>query len=233
MAPAQTRTWSTSDLKNVPGALCAVAESARQLRQECPELTLLGSGPRGQKLPLHGVHPGERPREHSDPAVPGHARRGAIRAAFISLTDSMNTAVADIEDRADCERLVRAFYSRALADPVIGWIFVDVARLDLEAHVPQIASFWETILLDARSYSGGAFRPHAALNARVRLRAGHFERWLWLWRSTVDELFAGPRAELAKSHAQRVARAFQGRLQAMSPQQPGPGGLAVTYHEPG
>jgi hemoglobin len=97
---------------------------------------------------------------------------------------------------------------------VIGWIFTDVARLDLEAHVPRIASFWETVLLGARSYSGGAFRPHAELNARVRLRGGHFERWLWLWRATVDELFAGPRAELAKAHAQRVARAFYERLRA-------------------
>jgi hemoglobin len=138
---------------------------------------------------------------------------------------------ADIEERSDCERLVRAFYERALADPVIGWIFVDVAKLDIEAHVPQIASFWETILLGARSYSGGAFRPHAALNARVRLRAGHFERWLWLWRDTVDDLFAGERAELAKAHAERVAGAFQARLQALAPDGPAATtGLTITHH---
>src|SRR6201996_6913469 len=124
----------------------------------------------------------------------------------------MQSARHDIENRDDCERLVRAFYGRALTDPVIGFIFVDVAKLDLEAHVPRIASFWETILLGAQSYGGGAFRPHAAINAQVRLRAGHFERWLWLWGATVDELFAGERAELAKSHADRVARAFHSRL---------------------
>jgi hemoglobin len=143
----------------------------------------------------------------------------------------MRPGVSDIEDRGDCERLVRAFYGRALADPIIGWIFVDVARLDLEAHVPQIASFWETVLLGARSYSGGAFRPHAVLHAKARLRAGHFERWLWLWRTTVDDLFEGQRAELAKSHAQRVARAFYARLEARSPR-PG-AGLGVTQHGPG
>ncbi len=137
----------------------------------------------------------------------------------------------DIEDRADCERLVRAFYGRALADPVIGWLFVDVAHLDLEAHVPRIASFWETILLGARSYSGGAFAPHAALHVKAGLRRGHFERWLWLWRATIDELFAGDRAELAKAHAERVAQAFQARLAAV----PRPGAapaLAVTHHGP-
>ena len=36
----------------------------------------------------------------------------------------------DIEDRADVERLVRAFYGRALEDPLIGWIFTDIAHLD-------------------------------------------------------------------------------------------------------
>lgn len=124
----------------------------------------------------------------------------------------MSAATHDIAERADCERLVRAFYGRALADPIIGFIFVDVAQLDLEAHVPRITSFWETILLGAGTYGGGAFAPHAALNERVRLRPGHFERWLTLWRETVDEHFAGERAELAKAHAARVAQAFQRRL---------------------
>jgi hemoglobin len=141
----------------------------------------------------------------------------------------------DIESRADCERLVRAFYGRALEDPIIGFIFVDVAKLDLEAHVPRITSFWETILLGARSYGGGAFRPHAELHAKVRLREGHFTQWLNLWSRTVDELFAGERAELAKAHAHRVARAFLGRLQHVpSSADPAPvtTSITVTQHGP-
>ena len=139
--------------------------------------------------------------------------------------------MSDIETRADVERLVRAFYGRALTDPIIGFIFTDVAKLDVEAHVPQIASFWETILLGAQTYRGGAFRPHAALHARVPLRSGHFERWLVLWRDTVDELFEGERAELAKTHATRVARAFHARLQELSAARPA-GGIVVTRHGP-
>jgi hemoglobin len=118
----------------------------------------------------------------------------------------------DIETREDCERLVREFYTRALSDPIIGFLFTDVAHLDLETHVPRITSFWETILLGAQTYRGGAFAPHFALNAKVRLREGHFDRWVWLWTQTMDELFAGPRAELAKHHARRVAGAFHARL---------------------
>ena len=141
----------------------------------------------------------------------------------------------DIETRADCERLVRAFYGRALEDPIIGFIFVDVATLDLEAHVPRITSFWETILLGTRSYSGGAFRPHAELHMKVRLREGHFAQWLDLWYRTVDELFAGERADLAKAHARRVAQAFLVRLQRLPSRAeaaPVPTGLTVTLHGP-
>jgi hemoglobin len=139
------------------------------------------------------------------------------------------TATHDIETRADCEALVRAFYGRALTDPILGWLFTDVAQLDLETHLPRLASFWETVLLGAHSYSGGAFPPHAALNAKVRLRAGHFERWLWMWRQTVDELYAGARAEQAKEHANRVGHAFYTRL-SQPPSAPAGDGLTVTRH---
>ena len=139
----------------------------------------------------------------------------------------------DIETREDCERLVRAFYGQALEDPLIGFIFTDVAKLDLEAHVPKITSFWETILLGTRTYTGGAFAPHAAVHAQVTLRPGHFERWLQLWFGTVDAMFAGERANLAKVHALRVARAFLDRLQGLpTPETPAPppGVLAITQH---
>jgi hemoglobin len=145
-------------------------------------------------------------------------------------------ALRDIESRADLERLVRAFYARAFADPIIGWIFTDVARLDLEAHVPQITSFWETVVLGGGSYRGSTFRPHAALHAKVGLREGHFDRWLRLWFGTVDELFAGTNANLAKVHALRVGQAFLQRLQGMpSPADPAshPPGLVVTQHASG
>ena len=138
--------------------------------------------------------------------------------------------VRDIGTRADCERLVRTFYGRALEDPIIGYVFTDVAKLDLEEHVPKITAFWETVLLGAQSYRGGAFAPHAALHMKAPLRRGHFERWLWLWRTTVDELFAGERAELAKSHANRVAMAFHGRLEAISAAALPDRGLVVTQH---
>jgi hemoglobin len=138
----------------------------------------------------------------------------------------MSAPAPDIETREDCERLVRDFYARAFEDPIIGFLFTEVAHLDLEAHVPRITSFWETMLLGAQTYRGGAFAPHAALHAKAPLRAGHFDRWVWLWTHTVDELFEGPRADLAKDHARRVAAAFHARLSGR-PEAPSTGGLLV------
>ena len=144
-------------------------------------------------------------------------------------------SLRDIESRADCERLVRAFYEQALEDPIIGFIFVDIAAIDLEAHVPRITSFWETMLLGARSYGGSAFVPHAQVHAKVALREAHFARWLQLWSSTVDEMVAGDQADLAKVHARRVARGFHQRLQSVPSPVNGdavPMGMTVTQHAP-
>lgn len=134
--------------------------------------------------------------------------------------------MADIETRDDCEALVRAFYERALADPVIGFLFTDVAKLDLEAHVPKITDFWETVLLGGLSYRGGVFGPHARLHEKAGLRPGHFQRWLALWTETVDATFAGERAELAKAHAVRTANAFISRLAGYD--EPPPSGHGVV-----
>jgi hemoglobin len=131
--------------------------------------------------------------------------------------------LSDIATREDCERLVRRFYARALSDPIIGFLFTDIAKMDLEQHLPRITRFWETVLLGAQSYNGGAFRPHIELHLRVRLQRGHFERWLYLWREAVDELFEGERAEEAKRHALRVANAFYTRLSGLSEGEAGAG----------
>ena len=126
----------------------------------------------------------------------------------------------DIETRADCERLVRSFYERATTDEIIGWLF---DGLDLDAHLPRIADFWETVLLGGTAYRGGAFGPHVRLHASKGLRGGHFHRWVALWTATVDELFDGPRAESAKAHAVRTAAAFHRRLAGYEPPPTAPG----------
>jgi hemoglobin len=119
----------------------------------------------------------------------------------------------DIRDRDDIEVLVAAFYTRAFADPVLGPIFIDVARMDLDAHMPVMCDFWETVIFQAGLYKGNAFNVHLDLHYQVPLTAMHFQRWLDIWEATVDDLFAGPKAIQAKVQAGRIAGSIRRRLE--------------------
>ncbi|MEU4098668.1 group III truncated hemoglobin [Streptomyces sp. NPDC026673] len=118
----------------------------------------------------------------------------------------------DLADRTDIEHLVTVFYRRAFADPLIGPVFTDVARMDLDAHMPIMCDFWESVLFAAGRYRRNALAPHVALHRMAPLRAEHFARWLALWTLTVDGLFRGEKAELAKRQAERIAGSLQRRL---------------------
>ncbi|MFD7660188.1 group III truncated hemoglobin [Actinosynnema sp. NPDC059797] len=122
------------------------------------------------------------------------------------------TADRDLRDRRDALALVTEFYRRAYGDGLLGPVFRDVARLDLAAHLPVMADFWDTVLFRAGSYRGNLLRVHVALHERAPLAPAHFSRWLALWNATVDDLFAGEKADLAKSQAERIGRSMTRRL---------------------
>jgi hemoglobin len=111
----------------------------------------------------------------------------------------------DITSRADIERLLVGFYENVKKDPTIGYIFTDVAHVNWETHIPVIVDFWETILLDNPVYKKNAMEVHYELNKKVRLQKEHFESWLTLFNSAVDELFEGKTASLAKKRARSIA----------------------------
>ncbi len=117
----------------------------------------------------------------------------------------------DIRDRADIDRLMVEFYSIVLDDAEIGHHFVD---LDLDEHIPIIASFWEKVLFAAPVYFGNPMEVHHRLHRRSPLETEHFGRWLEIFSSTVDRLFAGPIAEAAKDRAVVVASNMNRRLNA-------------------
>ena len=120
----------------------------------------------------------------------------------------------DIENRQDVERLVERFYERMMVDDVIGYIFTHYAKVDLETHLPIISDFWETILFEKPVYKRGpkAMNVHIDLAKQVPLRKQHFNRWLYLFNTTVDELFAGECAVKAKTRANSIADTMQKRI---------------------
>jgi hemoglobin len=119
------------------------------------------------------------------------------------------TTRLDLDTRAAIDRLMIAFYAKATADDVIGEFFSDVVPFDLRHHLPIIGDFWESVLLGTQAYRAHNRNPlqlHAELDALEPLHPAHFDRWLTLFRETVDELFAGPRAEFAKARSGMIAR---------------------------
>ena len=121
----------------------------------------------------------------------------------------------DSENRRDIDLLMREFYSVAMADETIGYIFTDVARLDLAHHLPIIGDFWETMLFQTGSYSRHGRNPlmvHAELNEKTALEPVHFSRWLEIFGATVDRLFAGDRADFLKFRAEIMADRMLGYI---------------------
>jgi hemoglobin len=114
----------------------------------------------------------------------------------------------NIENQEDIKLLVDSFYKKVNADSLLGPVFNDEAQTDWSTHLPKMYSFWGTQLIGTMDYKGQPFPPHM----RVVIDPRHFERWLRLFTETLDELFEGDIAELAKYKAQNIARIFQYKL---------------------
>src|SRR5438045_5270913 len=115
----------------------------------------------------------------------------------------------DIATREDIELLMNTFYERLLADEAISYIFTDVAKLDIKTHIPIIADFWETVLLNKNVYHNNTMKIHLDLNEKTPLIKEHFNVWLKHFTTTVDELFEGETALRAKQRAASVATVMQ------------------------
>ncbi len=118
----------------------------------------------------------------------------------------------DIGSRSDIELLMAAFYDKVKKDDTIGYIFNDIAKVNWDHHLPIICDFWETLLLDSNSYSRNAMTVHYTLNRKVPLEEKHFERWLQLFFETVDDLFAGEIATMAKKKAKSIGSLMQFKM---------------------
>ena len=128
----------------------------------------------------------------------------------------------DIASRKDIEFLMKNFYDKVKKDNTIGPIFNDIAKVNWEHHIPIICDFWETLLLDAASYRKNVMEVHFILNRKIPLEEKHFQVWLQLFSATVDELFSGKNAEMAKTKARSIAALMQFKIKGE------PGGLSIS-----
>lgn len=82
-------------------------------------------------------------------------------------------------------------------------------NINWEVHISIIIDFGETILLDNPVYKKNAMEVHYDLNKKIPLQQKHFCQWLLLFYTSVDNLFIGKTATLAKTRAKSIAAVME------------------------
>jgi len=102
----------------------------------------------------------------------------------------------NITQLEDIKLLVDSFYGKVRKDDMLGPIFNQRIGDKWPQHLDKMHRFWQTVLLDERTYYGSPFLPHANLPVEKE----HFSQWLKLFFETIDENFVDEKAERAKWH---------------------------------
>ena len=118
----------------------------------------------------------------------------------------------DISNRDDITNLMEAFYKKLLADPSISYMFTEVARIDILRHIPILVDFWDMVLFNSDTYSKNVMQIHVELHKRSPIIKEHFTTWLGYFNDTVDEMFEGDNAFLAKQRARSIATLMEIRM---------------------
>ena len=115
----------------------------------------------------------------------------------------------DITSKADIEMLVNRFYDKVKVDDLIGYFFTKVVQVNWDKHLPVMYRFWENALFFTGVYEGKPLEIHEHLNQLSPLSVEHFQRWNELFTQTVDELFEGEKATLAKDRSISISTVMQ------------------------
>ena len=115
----------------------------------------------------------------------------------------------EILNLTDVKQLVDTFYEKVREDELLNPIFNNVIKEHWPEHLEKMYRFWQTILLEEHTYFGSPFVPHAKLPVEKE----HFDRWLKLFFSNIDDQFEGEKAEEAKWRGQKMAEMFQMKIE--------------------
>ena len=117
--------------------------------------------------------------------------------------------IKDIITSEDIKTLVDAFYEKIRHDELLAPIFNERIQDQWPQHLEKMYSFWQTVLLNEQTYSGSPFPPHAQLP----INHSHFEKWIELFISTIDELYKGDKSTEAKWRASKMAEMFKNKIE--------------------
>ena len=112
----------------------------------------------------------------------------------------------DIRNREDVFKLVSTFYAKVRDNEKIGYVFNEIIQ-DWPSHLEKLTDFWETNLFFVSKFRGNPMKAHVEVDQHFNntLEQKHFGEWLNMWFETIDELFEGDRANIAKNRARNMA----------------------------
>ena len=150
------------------------------------------------------------------PADAHNRRDGVTTLDSVALIEGPDDegarVVPDLDSRAAIHDLVVHFYRDVVFDDLLEPIFDEVAEVDWAVHMPKLVDYWCRVILGQPGYDGYILASHQHLHSLEPLTAELFDRWYALWIAAVDSGWAGPHAELAKSHAVRIGGVLSRRI---------------------
>lgn len=112
----------------------------------------------------------------------------------------------DIQNKDDVALLVNSFYTTVREDDTLGPIFNSIIS-DWEEHLSLLIEFWTAQLFLKTRYRGNPLTAHIEVDRKMEhhITPAHFGLWLRLWFATIDELFEGETAWVAKNRARKMS----------------------------
>jgi hemoglobin len=96
-----------------------------------------------------------------------------------------------------------------LADNRLNYIFTDIVKIQIETHLPILVTFWSQMILGTGGYTNNLTDIHLKVDKLEHLTSEMFDVWMNYFNETVDENFAGDRANEIKEQAKNLSIILQ------------------------
>ena len=123
-----------------------------------------------------------------------------------------NKQKGDIKKPKDIHRVVNAFFKKVKKDKGLAPYFADKTKEDWEAFLLLMSSFWENAVFYTGGYQGNPMQKHMEMNATRSFSPELYTRWLDLFVQSIDEKYAGEKADLMKERARNISTIMQVKI---------------------